>query len=150
LFKSLLLNSLSVTSIYTYDIFLHPLVKDQEKWLHRNLGRFYQVLWLLPVIGISFYLNVRPTQLPENRACADTCLQMSWCSVIAKRTFILHYGSRAVAQPPRTYSNFLNQLATSAYRVVMIFTSAVVSYGLKQIPYVGSGLEFTFLCWVDS
>ncbi|KAF5358030.1 hypothetical protein D9756_001931 [Leucocoprinus leucothites] len=132
LFKSLLLNSLSVTSIYTYDILLHPLVKDQEKWLHRNLGRFYQVLWLLPVIGISFYLN------------------MSWCSVIAKRTYILHYGSRAVAQPPRTYSNFLNQLATSAYRAVMIFTSVIVSWGLKKIPFVGSGLEFTFLCWVDS
>ncbi|KAJ3568878.1 hypothetical protein NP233_g5427 [Leucocoprinus birnbaumii] len=132
LFKSLLLNSLSVTSIYTYDILLHPLVKDQERWLHRNLGRFYQVLWLLPIVGISFYLN------------------MSWCNVIAKRTYVLHYGSRAVAQPPRTYSNLLNQVATSAYRVVMVFTSVVVSYALKKIPYIGSGLEFAFICWVDS
>ncbi|KAF9452287.1 hypothetical protein P691DRAFT_661291 [Macrolepiota fuliginosa MF-IS2] len=132
LFKSLLLNSLSLTSIYTYDILLHPLVKDQEKWLHRNLGRFYQALWLLPVVGISFYLN------------------MSWCSVIARRTYMLHYGSRAVVQPPRSYTNFLNQLATTAYRVVMVFTSAAVSYGLKKLPYIGSGLEFAFLCWVDS
>ncbi|XP_006458517.1 hypothetical protein AGABI2DRAFT_115549 [Agaricus bisporus var. bisporus H97] len=132
IFKSVLLNSLSLTSIYTYDIFLHPLVKDQEKWLHRNLGRFYQILWLLPVVGIAFYLN------------------MAWCSVIAKRTFLLHFGSRAVVQPPRSYSNFLNQLATSAYRVVMVFTSLVVSYGLKKIPYIGFGLEFAFMCWVDS
>lgn len=75
---------------------------------------------------------------------------MAWCSVIAKRTFLLHFGSRAVVQPPRSYSNFLNQLATSAYRVVMVFTSLVVSYGLKKIPYVGFGLEFAFMCWVDS
>ncbi|KXN82594.1 hypothetical protein AN958_02445, partial [Leucoagaricus sp. SymC.cos] len=132
LLKSLLLNSLSLTSIYTYDILLHPLLKDEEKWLHRNFWHFYQVLWLLPVVGMSFYLN------------------MSWCSVIAKRTYILHHGSRTVVQPPRTYSNFLNQLATSAYRVVMVFTSVIVSYALTKIPYVGSGLEFAFLCWVDS
>jgi hypothetical protein len=63
LLKSLLLNTLSLTSIYTYDVLLHPLVKDQERWLHRNLGRFYQMLWLLPVVGVSFYLNVRITSL---------------------------------------------------------------------------------------
>lgn len=50
---------MSLISIYTYDILLHPLLKNEEKWLHRNLGRFYQIGWLLPVVGISFYLNVR-------------------------------------------------------------------------------------------
>jgi len=71
LFKSVLLNSLSVTSIYIYDVFLHPLVNDQEKWLHRNVGRFYQAFWLLPVVSISFYLNVCPTSvlIPGNYVC---------------------------------------------------------------------------------
>lgn len=32
----------------------------------------------------------------------------------------------------------------------MVFTSIVVSYCFKKIPVVGSGLEFAFLCWVDS
>jgi etoposide-induced 2.4 mRNA len=58
IYKSLLLNSLSLTSIYTFDLLLAPLVRDQQKWLHRNVGWFYQVLWLLPVVGVSFYLNV--------------------------------------------------------------------------------------------
>jgi etoposide-induced 2.4 mRNA len=58
IYKSLLLNSLSLTSIYTFDLLLAPLVRDQQKWLHRNVGWFYQVLWLLPVVGVSVYLNV--------------------------------------------------------------------------------------------
>lgn len=57
-YKSLLLNTLSVVSIYTFDFFFHPLVKDQQKWLYRNIGWFYQILWLLPLLGISFYCNV--------------------------------------------------------------------------------------------
>jgi len=71
LFKSVFLNSLSMTSIYIYDIFLHPLVNDQEKWLHRNVGRFYQAFWLLPVVTISFYLNVCPVSvlIPGNYVC---------------------------------------------------------------------------------
>lgn len=75
---------------------------------------------------------------------------MSWCNVIAQRTYILRYGTRAVVRPPRTYFNLLNQVATSAYRIVMAFTSVVVSYSLKKIPIVGCGLELAFLCWVDS
>ena len=58
IYKSLLLNLLSLTSIYTFDLLLQPLVHDQQKWLHRNIGWFYQILWLLPVVGLSFYLNV--------------------------------------------------------------------------------------------
>jgi hypothetical protein len=57
-YKSLLLNSISLTSIYAFDFLLLPLVQDQQKWFHRNIGWFYQTLWLLPVVGLSFYLNV--------------------------------------------------------------------------------------------
>lgn len=53
-----MLNLLSLTSIYTFDLLLLPLVRDEQKWLHRNFGWFYQVLWLFPVISVSFYLNV--------------------------------------------------------------------------------------------
>lgn len=56
--KSLLLNILSLTSIYTFDLILQPLVHNHPSWWHRNVGWFYRVLWLLPVVGVSFYLNV--------------------------------------------------------------------------------------------
>ena len=32
---------------------------NHPSWLHRNVGWFYRVLWLLPVVGVSYYLNVR-------------------------------------------------------------------------------------------
>ncbi|KAF8061563.1 etoposide-induced protein 2.4-domain-containing protein [Lyophyllum atratum] len=132
-FKSLLLNSLSLISIYTFDLLLLPLVQDQQRWFHRNIGWFYQVLWLLPVVGISFYLN------------------SSWCSIIAKRTYTLQYGTRAAAQQKAaTYTGMLTAIATSAYRVVMVFNSVVVSFALHNIPYVGWAAGFVFLCWVDA
>lgn len=56
--KSLLLNAVSLASIYFFDLLISPLAHQQQKWLHRNVGWFYQVLWLLPVVGISLYLNV--------------------------------------------------------------------------------------------
>jgi etoposide-induced 2.4 mRNA len=58
--KSLLLNSLSLTSIYAFDLLLQPLVHNHPNWLHRNVGWFYRVLWLFPVVGVSYYLNVSP------------------------------------------------------------------------------------------
>ncbi|KAI0373323.1 hypothetical protein BV20DRAFT_938379 [Pilatotrama ljubarskyi] len=131
-FKSLVLNTVSLVSVYFFDWLLLPLAQGQQKWFHRNLGWFYQVLWLLPVVGISFYLN------------------SSWCTLIAKRTFTLQHGSRAAAQPPSTYSGMLNALATSAYRAVMVFTSVVVSFALAYIPYVGPAAGFIFLCWIDA
>ncbi|KAJ3998222.1 etoposide-induced protein 2.4-domain-containing protein [Lentinula boryana] len=132
-YKSLLLNSLSLTSIYTFDLLLLPLVQDQQKWLHRNVGWFYQVLWLLPVVGLSFYLN------------------SSWCNIIAERTFVLKHGNRsAVQQQSVTYTGMLKSIATSAYRVVMVFTSLVVSFALGNIPYAGPILGFFFMCWLDS
>lgn len=60
MYKSFLLNTLSLVSIYTFELVLEPLVRDQERWLHRNLGWIYHVMWLLPVLGASFYFNVRP------------------------------------------------------------------------------------------
>jgi hypothetical protein len=59
--KSFMLNGISVLSIYVFDFFLQPLAHEQppQKWLHRSLGWFYHVLWLLPVVGVSLYLNVR-------------------------------------------------------------------------------------------
>lgn len=53
-----MLNTVSLVSIYFFDWLLLPLAQGQQKWLHRNVGWFYQVLWLLPVVGVSFYLNV--------------------------------------------------------------------------------------------
>ena len=58
-YKSLMLNSLSLLSIYIFDLLLQPLVQNQQKWFHRNIGWFYHILWLLPVVGTSLYLNVR-------------------------------------------------------------------------------------------
>ncbi|KAL0947076.1 hypothetical protein HGRIS_013217 [Hohenbuehelia grisea] len=131
-YKSLLLNSLSLISIYTFDFLLNPLVQDRQQWFHRNIGWFYQALWLGPVVGVSFYLN------------------SSWCTLIAKRTFVLHKGQRATAPQSSTYSGMLKAVATSAYRVVMVFTSVIISFALRNIPVVGSTASFIFLCWVDA
>ena len=67
IFKSLLLNSLSLTSIYAFDLVLQPLVHSHPSWLHRNVGWFYRVLWLFPVVCTSFYLNVSTTFLCDAR-----------------------------------------------------------------------------------
>jgi etoposide-induced 2.4 mRNA len=59
MYKSFLLNMLSLTSIYTFELVLEPVFRDEERWLHRNIGWFYHIMWLLPVLGASFYFNVR-------------------------------------------------------------------------------------------
>ncbi|QRW27562.1 ER membrane protein SH3 [Rhizoctonia solani] len=103
-FKSLLLNSLSLASIYTLDLIFVPLLAGkQDKWLHRNFGSLYTVFWLLPVIGVSLYLN------------------STFSSGIAKRIFQLQHG-RSVAPAPTGFSGMLNTIATSAYRVILIFS----------------------------
>ncbi|KAJ7582839.1 etoposide-induced protein 2.4-domain-containing protein [Mycena floridula] len=135
--KSLLLNSLSLASIYTFDILLLPLVKqkEQQNWLHRNIGWFYQLLWIFPVVGVSYYLN------------------STWCMTIAKRTHLLQHGSHGIASPqPVTYTGMLKSIATSAYRVVMVFTSVAISLALANVPvpYVGPFVGFLFVCWIDS
>ncbi|KAL1680863.1 etoposide-induced protein 2.4-domain-containing protein [Schizophyllum commune] len=131
--KSLLLNSLSLASIYGFDLLLAPLLHGQTRWVHRNVGWFYQALWLLPVVGVSFYLN------------------STWCTLIAKRTFALQHGSRAAASAQQqTYAGMLRAIATSAYRGVMVITSIALSLALGMIPRVGRPLELAFLCWVDA
>ncbi|KAF9533471.1 etoposide-induced protein 2.4-domain-containing protein [Crepidotus variabilis] len=130
--KSLLLNGLSIISIYIFDLLLQPLVKDQQKWFHRNIGWFYQILWLLPIVGMSLYLNG------------------TWCTTIARRTYLLHHGGRPVAAQPTTYTSMLKSIATSAYRVVMVGTSVIVSFVLGRIPWIGPVIGFIFMCWVDS
>ncbi|KAG2078007.1 hypothetical protein BDR04DRAFT_1087705 [Suillus decipiens] len=130
--KSLLLNSLSLTSIYAFDLLLQPLVHNHPNWLHRNVGWFYRVLWLFPVVGVSYYLN------------------SSWCNLIAKRSFVLRHGNRAAHQQPVTYHGMLTMLATSAYRAVMILTSVIMSLALGSIPFAGSWISFAFMCWVNA
>ena len=56
--KSLVLNVISLSSIYIFDLLLAPLVRDNAHWTHRHFGWFYQILWLFPVVGVSLYLNV--------------------------------------------------------------------------------------------
>ncbi|KAI0811169.1 etoposide-induced protein 2.4-domain-containing protein [Irpex lacteus] len=130
--KSFLLNLVSLTSIYFFDLLLSPLTHEHPHWLRRNIGWFYQILWLLPVMGASLYLN------------------SSWSSQLANRTFALHHGSRSRAQAPATYSGILNSIATSAYRGVMIFTAVVVSFALQYIPFVGTAAGFGFMSWIDA
>ena len=76
-----MLNVVSLVSIYFFDWLLLPLAQSQQKWFHRNLGWFYQVLWLLPVVGVSFYLNVSPhvrmTWRPISPWAADTMMKNS-------------------------------------------------------------------------
>lgn len=72
--KSLLLNSLSLASIYTFDfvlLLIFPHGRNEQQWLHRNIGWFYNILWVLPVVTISLYLNVSQASLASlsYRAC---------------------------------------------------------------------------------
>ena len=62
--KSFLLNGISLLSIYVFELLVHPLSRvedgtDARDGLHQSVGFFYRVLWLLPVVGVSLYLNVR-------------------------------------------------------------------------------------------
>lgn len=94
--------------------------------------------------------------LPERTSASTFCCvslspqQSSWCAHLARRSFTLQHGSRAAAEPPATYVGILNSIATSAYRGVMVFTSVVICFALRCIPYVGPTLSFVFFCWVDS
>jgi len=69
--KSFLINGISLLSIYVFDLLLHPLSLSRgeenregtrlqsQNGLHRSIGWLYRILWLLPVVGVSLYLNVR-------------------------------------------------------------------------------------------
>jgi etoposide-induced 2.4 mRNA len=141
--KSLLLNALSLASIYTFDfllLFIFPHGQQEQQWLHRNIGWFYNILWVLPVVGVSLYLN------------------STWSYIIAKRSFNLQHGSRNHhfnANAPKaatTYNGLLNQIATSVYRTIMVCTSVAISFFLRMLPlpYFGTITGFLFFCWVDA
>ncbi|KAK7689139.1 hypothetical protein QCA50_007830 [Cerrena zonata] len=61
-FKSILLNTMSLASVYFFDLILVPMSHDRQSWLYRYVGRAYQIFWLLPVVGASFFNNVGPAQ----------------------------------------------------------------------------------------
>jgi etoposide-induced 2.4 mRNA len=159
--KSFLLNGISLLSIYVFDLLLQPLAQERsqpQKWLYRNVGLFYRLLWLLPVVSVSLYLNVGVFALcpPPTPYVNVVFIQASWCSLIAKRTFTLRHGSAfpyVGATPttsPNAYIAFLNSLATSAYRAVMIMTCVLLSLALGYVPVVGGVAEIVFFCWVDA
>ncbi|KAJ6547402.1 etoposide-induced protein 2.4-domain-containing protein [Mycena capillaripes] len=129
-YKSLLLNCSTLTCLYVFGLFFF----DTQQWLRPNVSWFYQLLWLFPVFSISFYLN------------------SSWCSVIAKRAYSLQHANRAVVQQQAvTYTGVLTAIATSAYRIVMVFTSVGVDFALRAIPGgIGPIASFIFLCWIDA
>ena len=83
-------------------------------------------------------------------------VQASWCSLIAKRTFTLRHGlaypyaGMSSTTSPNAYIAFLNSLATSAYRAVMVATCVFVSFALGYVPIVGGAVETVFFCWVDA
>ena len=65
--KSGLLNGVSLTSIWVFEFLVglasrrHGSQSDlpsERGFIHRNLGWFYQALWLTPIVGASLYLNV--------------------------------------------------------------------------------------------
>ena len=47
-------------------------------------------------------------------------------------------------------SGVLTAIATSAYRVVMVFTSIGVSFALGLVPKIGPVASFVFICWIDA
>ncbi|KAJ1309684.1 hypothetical protein OPQ81_006448 [Rhizoctonia solani] len=131
-FKSLLLNAVSLASIYTLDLVFVPLLAGkQDKWLHRNFGSLYTIFWLLPVVGVSLYLN------------------STFSSGLAKRVYHLHHG-RSAAPAATGFSGMLNTIATSAYRVILIFSYMVISLALSYVPIIGSTAAFIFVCWIDA
>ncbi|KAI9511321.1 hypothetical protein F5148DRAFT_1171694 [Russula earlei] len=135
--KSFLLNGISLLSIYVFDLLLHPLSRDEDsegeggfvqtrQGMHRSVGLFYRIL------------------------------AASWCSLIAKRTFTLRHGlafpyvGMTSTTSPNAYIAFLNSLASSAYRAVMIATCVFTSFALGYVPVVGWVVETVFFCWVDA
>jgi etoposide-induced 2.4 mRNA len=92
--KSLLLNALSLASIYTFDfllLFIFPHGQQEQQWLHRNIGWFYNILWVLPVVGVSLYLNV----------CLPSFFLRYSSALLMRRTeYLVTYHSEAQLQPP--------------------------------------------------
>jgi hypothetical protein len=111
----------------------------------------FERAWSISSVMLGFSSYDNGVSAEHNSQLTGTCLQSSWCSLIARRTYTLQHGSRsAVQQQPVSYTGLLTALATSAYRVVMVFTSVVVSFALSMIPFVGPFASFVFLSWIDA
>jgi hypothetical protein len=54
-YKSLLLNCSTLACLYVFNLFF----TDSQQWTRPNVGWIYQLIWVLPVFSVSFYLNVR-------------------------------------------------------------------------------------------
>ena len=84
--KSTLLNTLSLITIFAFDILIVPLLglprtqldptefRQPEHWLHRNIGVFYTLFFQIPVVSGALYLNG------------------TWSAVVAKRIYALQHG----------------------------------------------------------
>ncbi|KZT60367.1 hypothetical protein CALCODRAFT_429402 [Calocera cornea HHB12733] len=130
--KSLLLNGLSLVSIFTFDFLLLPLLPSERGlWYHRNLGALYQVLWLWPVVGASLWFN------------------SIWSTTIARKAFTLQHGQPAVSDAT-SYGGMLNSIATSAYRFIFLLSYLFLQLCLAYVPLVGGPAGFVFTCWVNS
>ncbi|KAF8326001.1 etoposide-induced protein 2.4-domain-containing protein [Cantharellus anzutake] len=131
--KSAVLNTLSLVVIYTFDILFLPILgrSTQERWLHRNIGSLYQVLFQLPVVGMSLYLN------------------STWGSVVAKRVYALQYG-RAAVEPSPSSSGIMGNLAAQSFRGILILSTILVTILLSYLPVLGPFQSFVLMCWVDA
>ncbi|KZO95714.1 hypothetical protein CALVIDRAFT_482410 [Calocera viscosa TUFC12733] len=130
--KSLLLNGLSLVSIFTFDFLLLPLLPSERGlWYHRNLGALYQVLWLWPVVGASLWFN------------------SIWSTTIARKAFSLQHGQPAVSDNS-SYGGVLNSIATSAYRFIFLLSYLFLQLCLAYVPLLGQPAGFVFTCWVNS
>jgi hypothetical protein len=65
--KSGMLNGVSLISIWVFEFLLGLASRrhgsqsetvSEKGFIHRNIGWFYQALWLSPIVGASLYLNV--------------------------------------------------------------------------------------------
>lgn len=132
MFKSFVLNIIGLVSVYAFDLILMPLFhRTASPTSIVSTSGIYHIVWLLPVVGGSLYLNG------------------IWCSTIAEKVYAMQHGRQHYAAPT-TYTGLLTTIASSAYRVILIVTSVSVSFALSYIPVVGSSLSFLFTCWVDS
>ncbi|KIL68581.1 hypothetical protein M378DRAFT_71289 [Amanita muscaria Koide BX008] len=133
--KSIALNSLSLVLIYIFDFFLLPSVQYRWDLAHGNTNWLYQAIWLFPVMAVSLYLN------------------SVWCSTIAQRTYLLKHGTNASALLHHSTGSsigILNVLFNSSHRAIMISICLASSFVLSHVPYLGSPMSFTYLCWIDA
>ncbi|KAG8858526.1 hypothetical protein FRB96_005198 [Tulasnella sp. 330] len=121
----------SKTSVGVFDLLILPLLDPRnDKFFHKHFGALYQAFWLAPLVGLSIWLNI------------------SWCSSIAARTYAIRVGRQAVSASP--YTGLVAQVASSAYRVILIISYLILTFMLTYVPYLGATASFIYICWVNS